>query len=350
MGRIFDRLASIMGGSEGPKVPQIRLLHRETSLGELDSGTLLLTLVGSPDRSRAAYWARRGPKCVMVLDGKISVDAYDLPRLADFSRNRQEQFLKAFGTDAEDLTSTGGLLSHPLFSPDSRRLAYAAHRGGKQLVVVDGEEGDAFDEIVAGTLGFSPDSRRVVYDAARDGKFVIVLDGESSDLYDDIAVRDIRFSPDSRRVAYWARRGNKSLFILDGQEKSTHDAIAALSFSPDSRRWAFSPERRGHWLVVVDEVESELHDRTVSGTPLFSPDSRRLAYGATSRSQSRVFVEVRREKRTTVSERFVSVPTAGAWPTTQSKRAATSSCSTAGKASPIAGSARGFSSVRIAVG
>ena len=34
-----------------------------------------------------------------------------------------------------------------VFSPDSKRVAYAAQRGGKQLVVVDGVEGKEYDGI-----------------------------------------------------------------------------------------------------------------------------------------------------------------------------------------------------------
>src|SRR6478736_117093 len=135
---MFDRLASIFARSDGSKEPRFRLLQRETALGEMGSGTLILTLVGSPDRSRVAYWARRGGKCAMVVDGRIGQEAYDLPRFAEFSRDRQEQLLTGFDADAEALSSNGGLLGRPLFSPDSRRLAYVAFRGGKQLIVVDG--------------------------------------------------------------------------------------------------------------------------------------------------------------------------------------------------------------------
>jgi len=42
-------------------------------------------------------------------------------------------------------------------SPDSKRVAYAAGEKGKQFVVVDGEEGKRYDEIVKGTPIFSPD-------------------------------------------------------------------------------------------------------------------------------------------------------------------------------------------------
>ena len=44
-----------------------------------------------------------------------------------------------------------------VFSPDGKRVAYAARKGAKWLVVVDGQQGAEYDEIGVGTLVFSPD-------------------------------------------------------------------------------------------------------------------------------------------------------------------------------------------------
>ena len=44
-------------------------------------------------------------------------------------------------------------------------------RGGKWLVVVDGVEGKKYDAVVAGSSVFSPDSKRVAYGAERGGKW-----------------------------------------------------------------------------------------------------------------------------------------------------------------------------------
>ncbi|HOK09763.1 MAG TPA: hypothetical protein PLJ10_08895, partial [Candidatus Hydrogenedens sp.] len=74
----------------------------------------------------------------------------------------------------------------PIFSADSRRVAYSAKRGGKWFVVVDGEEGKEYDGIGAGSLIFSPDSRRVMYSAGRGNKRFVVVDGEESKGYDGI--------------------------------------------------------------------------------------------------------------------------------------------------------------------
>ena len=55
-------------------------------------------------------------------------------------------------------------------SPNNKRVAYVAKRGGKLLVTVDGVEGKEYDGIWVGSLVFSPDSERVVYGAQQIGR------------------------------------------------------------------------------------------------------------------------------------------------------------------------------------
>jgi len=77
--------------------------------------------------------------------------------------------------------------SQPIFSPDSRRLAYAARRGEKWRAVIGGVEGPGYGSFALGSL-FSPDSRHVAFLAQRDDKkYVIVVDGGESQAYDDYA-------------------------------------------------------------------------------------------------------------------------------------------------------------------
>ncbi len=63
------------------------------------------------------------------------------------------------------------------FSPNSQRLAYAARRGNKQVVVVDGQDGQAYDAYGAGRLIFSPDSRRLAYAARLETDWRVIVDG-----------------------------------------------------------------------------------------------------------------------------------------------------------------------------
>jgi len=78
-----------------------------------------------------------------------------------------------------------------VFSPDSRRVAYSAEMGEKCLVVVDGQAGPEYDDILEGSPVFSPDSSRVAYSARKGQKRFVVVDGQAGPEYDAI----VRFDP-----------------------------------------------------------------------------------------------------------------------------------------------------------
>ncbi|HLG29688.1 MAG TPA: hypothetical protein VI387_05710, partial [Candidatus Brocadiales bacterium] len=89
----------------------------------------------------------------------------------------------------------------PIFSPDSKRVAYGAGVGDKRFVVVDGKEERHYDVVIAGTLIFGSDSKRVAYGAEVGNKRFAVVDEKEGKQYDDIVTfgggRIIFDSPDS---------------------------------------------------------------------------------------------------------------------------------------------------------
>jgi hypothetical protein len=84
------------------------------------------------------------------------------------------------------------------FSPDSKRIAYVARDKDQWFMVVDGKEGNRFDEILKYSPVFSPDSKRVAY-AARDKDqwFVIEEIAEKNTQNKD----QISFSPAQAHLA-----------------------------------------------------------------------------------------------------------------------------------------------------
>jgi hypothetical protein len=75
----------------------------------------------------------------------------------------------------------------PVFSPDSQRLAYAvAVDEAKQVVIVDGRESKPYNGIKVGMLAFSPDSRRLAYGVQIDTSWVVVLDGQAGKPYENL--------------------------------------------------------------------------------------------------------------------------------------------------------------------
>jgi len=228
----------------------------------------------------------------------------------------------------------------PVFSPDSRRIAYVAKVGEKRAVVVDGKEGKLYDEIgftyfsiILDQMGtaqrglsinrlqqrgesfhygseapsvFSPDSQRVAYSAKVGEKWFAVVDGKEEESYDYIVDGPI-FSPDSQHVAYSAEVGEKWFVVVNRQEwwpfpvtGEPYDFFSGLLFSPDSQRMAHAV-RVGKWAVVekwavvVDGKEEKLYDRIGEESLTFSPDSRRVAYVAQDGSKSLVVVDGKEE-------------------------------------------------------
>ncbi len=254
-------------------VGKLMLRTTHSSLGKIVPGIVFLAV--SPDKRHVAHVVERAGRFFVVLDG-VEQKEYDW--IAEAT---------------------------PLFSPDSRRMAYIAMRHGGDTgpyPVVDGVELKQY--FAAGLyLRFSPDGRRLAYAAAHrpaGGQFIVV-DEVAGKEYDAIGAESLRFSPDGRRFAYGARRGNKWCMVIDGREEQEYDGLGTgLAFSPDSQRWAYMATR-GHGkdskeYLVVDGVEGDSYDGTIQGTPIFSPDSRRVAVGARRGDKMFAVVDGKEEK------------------------------------------------------
>ena len=170
----------------------------------------------------------------------------------------------------------------PVVSPDGKRMAFGAGRGGKRFIVIDWKEQKEYDDVLPQTLAFSPDSSRVGYVAVRGSQRLVVVDGQEGKEYHTIMKPGPLFSPDSRRVAYAARFGNRWFVVVDGKEQEQYDEILAgtLAFSDDGARIAYIGEIGSKRMVVVDGKVEKAYDAIASSSPVFSSDCSRFAYGA----------------------------------------------------------------------
>lgn len=178
-------------------------------------------------------------------------------------------------------------------SPDQAHIAFKVKRSGQELVVVDGQEGPAFDAVPHGPR-FSPDSNRVGYVARRGDSYRIVVDGVEGKGYEPSNDMYPIFSPDSKRLAFMARRGREAIMVVDGVEGKPYKSLRTQApppvFSPDSKRFAYAAETREEkWVMVVDGVEGKTYDCVYQ--PQFSPDSQRILYEATRNGESHVVVD-----------------------------------------------------------
>jgi hypothetical protein len=127
------------------------------------------------------------------------------------------------------LVSGGGVAPHQLFvtagrgeeaheaceglvyGPGGSSLAYAARRGPRWFIVVDGQEGPSFDRVVS--PAFSPDGKVLVYRARQDGKrFVVVADPRGRTIrqlppYEQVF--PVQFTADGRSIGYGVKDGRQ---------------------------------------------------------------------------------------------------------------------------------------------
>jgi Tol biopolymer transport system component len=197
------------------------------------------------------------------------------------------------------LSDTHGVTA-PVFSPDGRRVAYAAHRDKDAVVlIVDGEAGPTFSSVAAGPV-FSPDGQHVALVASQAGTKTLVVDGakvgrgvESGTDF----IASITFAPDNRRVAYlgitggsWYERGftrrAKRRVYVDGVAHPEYNAkaVGGLQFTSDGNHLIYvvaraSEASRDVSFVVVDGAEGKRYDY-VSGAPRLDPNGRSVNYSA----------------------------------------------------------------------
>ena len=105
----------------------------------------------------------------------FSPDSTRIAYLAHFGLRR-----RVFVDDKDDGVEMEYLEGGIVFSEDSKRLAYGG-RGydtmfrDKRFLVVDGKRGPDYDRL--GYFGFSQDGKHIAYAAQKGAKFVIVVDG-----------------------------------------------------------------------------------------------------------------------------------------------------------------------------
>ncbi len=162
-------------------------------------------------------------------------------------------------------------------SPDGRRSAYRALRGGRWRTVVDGQEGGLYDAI--GPVRFSDDGKRWAYAAIREGKGYFIIDGNESLPFERVLLdKPPVFSPDGKRVAYsgWPDESGKPIVVVDG--KKSEGFAQAMLFSPDSKRLACAVRLGGpanRIAVRLDDMIVGQYDAVLQMR--FGGDSRRLA-------------------------------------------------------------------------
>jgi len=135
-----------------------------------------------------------------------------------------------------------------LFATNGTREVYKVKKDdGKWAVVIDGQEGEAYDDVFAGT--FSDDGEQFAYGARDGGEEFVVLDNRASDKkYKSIG--QIVFSKDGKLI--YKVIGEDGVFlVIDGQEGQHYTSIGEVVIMDDGRI-AFQAELNGEQVTVID--------------------------------------------------------------------------------------------------
>ena len=176
----------------------------------------------SPNSKRFAYAAmpykNRHDREVLVVDGRESKQMYggissitfspDSKRLACCVTLNTRHRLLVDGR----IMDVSGWPSSPVFSPDSRHIAYRIGIG-QSGIGVDGKQIGKKGYDYWGTPVFSPDSKHVLSVARKDEKASVSIDGVPGPLYDDILESAIFFDAPNR-FHYFALRG-RNVYRVD---------------------------------------------------------------------------------------------------------------------------------------
>jgi len=235
----------------------------------------------SPNNKRIAYWA----------DGWNSRGNYKNYNLVVY----EEVTLVSGKTDYRKRVETyDEFKSLPVFSPNSKRLAYIAKEGSQWFVVIDGTESVRYSNTtdLIGEPIFSLDSQHLAYTAQTSYPYIayVVVDGVKGESFEDVS--GFAFAPNSSRWAYRARKNNQSFVVTDSTKSKAYNAVLSLLFSPDSKRLAYVVEKQsGEQCVVLDGIEGKPYQEITKGTLIFSPNSKKIAYAARSINEGFVIVD-----------------------------------------------------------
>jgi hypothetical protein len=287
---------------------------RETPVGRLALPVVPDSLVVSPDSSRLILAAKSGDA---TLEEK---GVFINPKPTDPRNDSARPLLNQICLYIDDKqTIPFDSTSLPVFSPDSKRTAYAGRHDKTWQLVLDGKTltADA-DDVPSAPIVFSPDSAHVAWAVKKGEQYLITVDNQRWPPLEAAAIGAPAFSPDSAHVALAARIRTGWTVFVDGAPlpvpaapapatgragtvtRAASPAIPAVvlarfgqfAWRPDSGGLAyyaafggFSWQFFGQALDGAFTYSSPAYDSILKGSPVFSPDGRQMAFATSARNK-----------------------------------------------------------------
>lgn len=215
--------------------------------------------------TRFAYVARRRAKWVVVIDGAPGKECEDVcifpPLQFDAGGEHVFYVTKQSGWDVPVLDGQEGAplerVGECHLSPVGGRYACVVAIGFKRRMLLDGQLGPEYDQIRCPS--FSPDGRHLAYFGIRGGKPLLVVDGQESGEHGTPSAEGILFSPDGLRTAFATQVDSRWQAVVGGEGGPFYDNLLARTpcFSEDGAHVGYvGLTREGAYVSVVDGVET----------------------------------------------------------------------------------------------
>jgi WD40 repeat protein len=153
-------------------------------------------------------------------------------------------------------------------------LGYLLRSGEKTYLNFRGQRSAGYDDINPNSIAVTPDGEKVSFAAVKGKKSVIVWNGKETAAYDEVGFPILR--KNGLHLVYWAKDNGKAFVVIDGRKEKEYDRITSLIVNEEGSRYAYSAETGGKQIVVSNGAESEKYVYVHSLT--FSPVSSRLMY------------------------------------------------------------------------
>ncbi|MBD3293082.1 MAG: hypothetical protein GF393_09170 [Armatimonadia bacterium] len=172
------------------------------------------------------------------------------------------QFPERLVVDGEVRAKTDGIIAGPYFGPGDS-IVLSARRDDGMVCIIDGEESATWDVVGmepsedmrwAGPV-LSPDGTRVAHAAMRDGTWRMVVDGEEGPEFENIIGLVHRWAPVETEAVTYVRPPDASDWV---ETEDMTGAMTALSggepvWSPDGEMVAYAGRDDDGWHLVAGE-------------------------------------------------------------------------------------------------